>query len=298
MFLQDQHAITQTFSDLDSLDFECSTANGTDTGRPFPTKEFDFCQKSYYRLITYIMGLLEVYAYIFQGGTYINRSRHELEILWKDKKMNIRTAWIEKQLTGWSEVEQAVIYLRDWRGLRPAIRDQAFQALKEWQQAERMLSGSDIEDVIELTVISASNIPKSGFNRPTPLVKIVGFVATKIGGQMRAFELRTDYAQKSQNPVWNKTFKIKIPRHTRSIHLEIADRVAGMESSIGKVKLNFSFIPGKHTLHGVGRALFYIPPHSTCTSFGANTYHYTDIFCSGVEANFARKSLMYGYDGT
>ena len=88
MLLQDQHApVSLAFSDMDALDFEYSTAAALDDGHQFPAQEFEFCQKSYYRLLTYIMGILEAFSYIFQGRTYISRSRHELEFLWKDKKM-------------------------------------------------------------------------------------------------------------------------------------------------------------------------------------------------------------------
>ena len=88
MLLQDQHApVTLALSDMDALDFEYSTAAALDDGHQFPAQEFEFCQKSYYRLLTYIMGMLEAFSYIFQGRTYISRSRHELEFLWKDKKM-------------------------------------------------------------------------------------------------------------------------------------------------------------------------------------------------------------------
>ncbi|KAH7355015.1 hypothetical protein BKA65DRAFT_497483 [Rhexocercosporidium sp. MPI-PUGE-AT-0058] len=259
MLLQDQHGpASEAFSDMDALDFEYSTAAGLGDTHQFPTKEFEFCQKSYYRLLTYIMGMLEAFAYIFQGRTYISRSRHELEYLWKDKKMDIRTAWLDKQLAGWDEVEGAVLFVRDWRAVRPIIRYESLQALRDWKTAEKMLSGSEGDDTIEMTIVSATRFPKSTFGRPSLLVKVVLFVATRIG-QMRALELKTDIVSKSQDPIWNKAFDIAVPKNSKWIDVEVHDRVAGIESQIGRVRIPFSFIPG-------------------------------------VEANFADKSLMYGID--
>ncbi|KAG4443173.1 hypothetical protein IFR05_001315 [Cadophora sp. M221] len=259
MMLQNQYApVPEAFSDMDALEFEYSTAASLDDTHQFPAKEFEFCQKSYYRLLTYIMGMLEAFAYIFQGRTYISRSRHELEFLWKDKKMDIRTAWIDKQLAGWDEVEAAVLFIRDWRAVRPFIRDQALRALRDWQTAEKMLSGSEGEDIIELTIVSATGFPKSTFGRPSLLVKVVLFVATRLG-QVRGLELKTDVVAKSQDPVWDKAFDIAVPKNPKWIDVEVHDRVAGIETQIGRIRIPFSFIPG-------------------------------------VEANFADKSLMYGID--
>ncbi|PVH82065.1 hypothetical protein DL98DRAFT_514136 [Cadophora sp. DSE1049] len=259
MLLQDQHApVSGAFSDMDALDFEYSTAAALDDGHQFPAQEFEFCRKSYYRLLTYIMGMLEAFSYIFQGRTYISRSRHELEFLWKDKKMNMRSAWIDKQLAAWDDVENAVLYVRDWRAVRPVIRGEALRALRDWNTAERMLSGSEVDDVIEMTIISATGLPKSTFGKPNLLVKLVLFVATRVG-QMRVLELKTEVFPKSQDPVWNKLFNVTLPKNSKWIDVEVYDRVAGIESQIGRVRILFSFIPG-------------------------------------IEASFANKSLMYGLD--
>ncbi|KAK0119783.1 hypothetical protein ONS95_011216 [Cadophora gregata] len=259
MLLQDQHSqVSEAFSDMDALDFEYDTAAGIDDSHQFPRQEFEFCQKSYYRLLTYIMSMLEAFSYIFQGRTYISRSRHELEFLWKDKKMNVRSAWIDKQLAAWDEVENAVLYVRDWRAVRPLIRDEALRALEEWHTAERILSGSEVDDVIEMTIMSATGLPKSTFGKPSLFVKLVLFVAARVG-QMRVMELKTDVFPKSQDPIWNKTFEVTLPKNSKWIDVEIYDRVAGMESHIGRVRLPFSFVPG-------------------------------------VEASFANKSLVYGLD--
>ncbi|KAH6723217.1 hypothetical protein BKA61DRAFT_586017 [Leptodontidium sp. MPI-SDFR-AT-0119] len=259
MLLHNQHApASEAFSDIDALDFEYSTATGLDDTHQFPATEFELCQKSYYRLLTYIMGMLEAFTYIFQGRTYISRSHHELEFLWKDKKMEIRTAWIDKQLAGWDEVEAAVLIIRDWRAIRPFIRGEALRALRDWQTAEKILSGSEGEDLIEFTIVSATGFPKSTFGRPSLLAKAVLFVATRVG-QARVLELKTEVVSKSQDPVWNKAFDIAVPKNSKWIDVEVCDRVAGMETQIGRIRMPFSFVPG-------------------------------------VEANFADKSLMYGID--
>lgn len=259
MLLQDQHAqVSEAFSDMDALYFEYTTAAALDDTYQFPAQEFEFCQKSYYRLLTYIMGMLEAFSYIFQGRTYISRSCHELEILWKDKNMNVRSAWIDKQLAVWDEVENAVLFVRDWRAVRPVIRAEALRALRDWQTAERTLSGSEVDDAMDMTVMSATALPKSTFGKPSLLVKLVLFAATRLG-QMRVLELKTDVFPKSQDPVWNKTFSITLPKNSKWIDVDLYDRVAGLESHIGRVRMPFSFIPG-------------------------------------VEASFANKSFMYGLD--
>lgn len=262
MLLQDQHKSADTFSDLDALEFEYSTASCLEPQPDFPAKEFELCQKGYYQLLTYIMGLLEVFSHIFQGRTYITRSRHELEWLWKEKKMNIRMAWVEKQLAGWDDMEQAVLFCRDWRRRHPSVQDEALQALKSWQQAERILSGSEYDDSFDITVISASGLPKSTFGRPTAFVKLTFYIASKLGGQMRAREEKTEVASKSQEPVWNKNFPITLAKTSswKNLDVDVYDRVAGMENHIGRARLPFSLIPG-------------------------------------VEANLANRSLIYGLDG-
>ncbi|KAL2070718.1 hypothetical protein VTL71DRAFT_13744 [Oculimacula yallundae] len=259
MLLQDQHAVSpDRFSDMDALDFEYSTAAACGTEHVFPTQEYEYCQKSFYRVLTYIMGMLEAFAYIFQGRTYISRSRHELETLWKDKNMDMRTAWIDKQLAGWDEVEQTLLHIRDWRAVRPIIRDEALKALGDWQAAEKILSGSEPADVIEITIISASGFPKTTFGRPPSLTaEAVLYVASRFG-QTRVFELKTNVC-KSQNPVWDRSIDITIPKDAKFIDIVVWDRVTGFESQIGRARIPFLLVPG-------------------------------------VEANFAEKSLMYGFD--
>ncbi|CZT45411.1 uncharacterized protein RSE6_05718 [Rhynchosporium secalis] len=260
MLLQDQHALTtEAFSDMDAIDIEYSTATSIGNEYEFPMEEYDFCQKSYYRLLTYIMGMLEAFAYIFQGRTYISRSRHELELLWQNKKMDMRTAWIDKQLAGsWDDVEHAVLHVRDWRAVRPIIRAEAMKALEDWQSAARILSGSEMEDKIEITIISASSFPKTTFGRPPSLTaKATLFAATRFS-QARILELKTDVC-KSQNPVWDQSLDINLPKNMKFIDIEIWDRVSGFESQLAKVRLPCSNIPG-------------------------------------IEANFAEKSLLYGFD--
>src|SRR6266536_180791 len=98
--LQDLRSGKDNFSDLDTLEFEYSTAAAVDEHLHFPQREFELVQKSYYLLLTYIMGMLELFSDIFPGRTYVTRSHKDLEFLWKDKKMRTRTAWVEKQLAG------------------------------------------------------------------------------------------------------------------------------------------------------------------------------------------------------
>jgi hypothetical protein len=129
--LQDQRSGKDNFSDLDTLDFEYSAAAAIDEHLHFPEREFELAEKSYYLLLTYIMGMLELFSDVFPGRSYVTRSHKDLEFLWKDKKMRTRTAWVEKQLAGWDRIDDAVLYCRDWHRLRPNLRMQALAALKD-----------------------------------------------------------------------------------------------------------------------------------------------------------------------
>lgn len=80
--------------------------------------------------------------------------------------MTMRSAWVEKQLAAWDSIENAASHCRDWHRTRPILRQQALVALENWQKAEMILSGGDGEDMIELTVIGASGLPKSNFRSP------------------------------------------------------------------------------------------------------------------------------------
>ena len=250
----------ENLSDLDILDFEQSTATAIYNDIDFPRKEFELAQKTSYRLLTYIMGLLEVLSQIFSSQNYTPITVKEFEILWRKKRMAIRTSWIEKQLAGWGEIEDLVRLCRDWHRVQRGLQAQAITALKEWQEAERIFAPNDIRDNLELMVISATGLPKPNFRTPTAWAKVVCYGENKISGLLKLMEFKTEVALKSQNPVWNKNFVIISPKRAKWIDIEIYDRVAGMDSQLGKSRLHYSFIPG-------------------------------------VEANFANRSLIYGYDG-
>ena len=254
--LQDQSPIADKFSDLDVLDFEYSTAIAKDKQLKFPNKEFELAQKSYYMLVTYIMGLLEVLSVIFSGRTYTTMDLNDVEFLWTDKKMHVRTAWLEKQLAGWDEIEDAVKFCRDWRRLRSGFRKLALIALSEWQTAERMLSASHKNDIIELTVISARGLPKSNFILPTAWAKVVCYGTNRIDAPLRVSEHKTDVSQKTQNPVWGKFFRIEIPENPKMIDVEIFDHVVAMDNLLAKVRLPFSFMAGVEASF-FGRSLIY-----------------------------------------
>lgn len=105
--IQNQRSVNERFSDLDILDFEYSTVSAFNEEKDleYPEREFEHAQKSYYRLLTYIMGMLELFTDIFPGRTYVTRPKEQLDQLWQERRMATRTAWVAKQLTAWDEVE-------------------------------------------------------------------------------------------------------------------------------------------------------------------------------------------------
>lgn len=117
--IQDQSPGNEIFSDLDTLDYEASTAGALTGDADFPEYDFDLAQKSYYLLLTYVMGMIGLMKDIFPGRTYVTRPRADLDQLWKQRKMGARTAWIEKQLAGWHKVEESILKCRDWHTRRP-----------------------------------------------------------------------------------------------------------------------------------------------------------------------------------
>jgi hypothetical protein len=117
-----QQANAERFSDLDLLHFEYSTALTMHPDIQFPHREFDLVQKSYYRLLTYIMGYLEAMAVIFPGRTYISRSKEDLDSAWKEIMMDSRIAWVEKQLATWDTVVKALLLCREWHHLHSGMR--------------------------------------------------------------------------------------------------------------------------------------------------------------------------------
>lgn len=258
--LQKQSSSLSRLSDLDIFDYESSTAMAADLEISFPTKEFELAQKGYYRLLTYVMGFVNAFASLYTGRTYVTRSPTDIDLSWKALKMNARVAWVEKQLAGWEPIQNAALFCRDSHRMNPGLRSQALKVLQDWQAAEKILSGVD-PDVVELRIIGAFSLPKSSFRVPTAWVKVVFYGPNKFGGPYRKFELKTELAQKSQDPVWNKSFKLDIPPDTRMIDLEVYDRVAGLtDKELSRIRLKFSSIPG-------------------------------------VEAILADRSLVYGIDG-
>ena len=258
--LQEQSSTISRLSDLDILDYESSTAMAADPALGFPTQEFELAQKGYYRLLTYVMGYLNAFSSIYTGRTYVTRSLSDIDFSWKALKMNAGAAWVGKQLAGWEPIQNAALFCRNFHRMNPGLRSQAIKALQDWHISERILSGSDPE-IIELRIIGAFSLPKSSFRIPTAWVNIVVYGPNKFGGAYRKFELKTDVVQKTQEPVWNRSFKLDIPYDARMIDLEVYDRVAGLtDKRLSGVRLKFSSIPG-------------------------------------VEANLADRSLIYGLDG-
>jgi hypothetical protein len=261
ILVHDQHSNAVQFSDLDSLDFKFSTVAAVEKpGLHFPMREFELAQKSYYSLLTYIMGFLEALSSLLPGRAFVALHHEELEMRWNNREMDTRIAWMQKRLASWDQVERAVSFCRHWDDLRPELRRQASAALLEWERSKKILSGSGEDDVIELTVISASDLPKSNFRPPSAFAKVVVYGPNKFGGAMRLFDLKTDPVPKTQHPVWNQTFLIKVPKNAKMIDVEIHDRVAGIDKELVRVRLKFSFI-------------------------------------LGMEANFEGRSLLYGIDG-
>lgn len=106
---------------LDAFDYEYDVARTVDDRVVFPTDQFDFIQKSYYNLLTYLMGMTKLLCETFTGQTFVQRSREELSLIWSQKRLGARTAWIQKQLARWSTVDEAVLLCRDWHALRSAL---------------------------------------------------------------------------------------------------------------------------------------------------------------------------------
>jgi Ca2+-dependent lipid-binding protein len=144
--------------------------------------------------------------------------------------------------------------------MRPIIRQQALAALEKWQRSEMILSGSEQKDLIELTVIGATGLPKSNFRTSNAWVKIVHYGPHQHNNIIRTFELKTDVSKATQNPVWNKTFLIEISNKSKVLDFEMYDRMAMNDKQLCKYRLVCSFVPG-------------------------------------VEANFANRSLLYGFNG-
>ncbi|KAH8678807.1 hypothetical protein BGZ60DRAFT_251583 [Tricladium varicosporioides] len=259
--LQDQDSASGNFSDLDTIDYKFSTAIviGDFGYGPFPEADFEQSRKSYYSLLTFIMGFLQVMSNIFPGRTYISRSLEECDLTWQSNKMNTRVAWIEKRMAAWNEIEHCVRHCRDWYLQRPAIHRNAIVALEDWHNTQKVLSGVNAHDMVELTILAGANLPRSSFRTPTPLVKLVLYGINSFGNTQRMIELETRVSAKTQFPSWNQIFQLEPQNNTRMVDLEVIDRVAGIDMEICRKRLEFNFNPG-------------------------------------VEATFFNKSLMFGYD--
>jgi len=174
--------------------------------------------------------------------------------------MSTRVAFVEKQLAAWDNVESATHFCRNWYSTRPMIRQEALAALEKWQRSEMILSGSEQKDSIELTVVSATGLPKSNFRTSNAWVKMVHYGPNQFGGYLRTFDLKTDVSKATQHPVWNKKFLLEISSQTKLLDFELYDRVAGIDTQLCKYRIFCSFVPG-------------------------------------VEASLANRSLLYGIDG-
>jgi len=139
------------------------------------------------------------------------------------------------------------------------IRQEALAALEKWRRSEMILSGSEQKDSIELTVVSATGLPKSNFRTSNAWVKMVHYGPNQFGGYLRTFDLKTDVSKATQNPVWNKKFLLEISNQTKLLDFELYDRVAGIDTQLCKYRIFCSFVPG-------------------------------------VEASLANRSLLYGID--
>jgi len=207
------------------------------------------------------MGYLNAFSSIYTGRTYVSRSSSDIDFSWTNLKMSVRVAWVEKQLAAWDPIQKAALYCRDFHLRTPRLRSEAIEALKNWQIAEKVLFGSEHER-LELRIISASSLPKFSFRLPTTWVKLVSYNPNKFGGSVRNLELKTDAIPKTQDPVWDQTFLLDVPKNAKFIDLEVYDRVAGFtDKELGRMRLHFSTIPG-------------------------------------VDATLADKSLIYDFDGT
>lgn len=193
----------ENLSDLDILDFEHTTTGEKDKRLDFPREDFELAQKGSYMLLTQIMGLLELLSVMFPGRNYTTRTKKELEILWKNKRVGVRVVWVEKQIAGWETVEDAIRLCREWHKLRPGLQSQAMTALKEWQMTERMYSPSECEEygAIQLSVVAATGLPKPNLRTPTARAKVSCYGVDKKGVFFRVTEYKTEVATKSQNPV-------------------------------------------------------------------------------------------------
>lgn len=58
--VQDPRASNETFSDLDAMEYEASTAVVLDDRIKFPEQDFELAQKTHYMLLTYIMGMISL----------------------------------------------------------------------------------------------------------------------------------------------------------------------------------------------------------------------------------------------
>lgn len=148
------HSKLERHSDMDQLDFEISTLTAVNPSLQWPEREFSLVQKSYYRLLTYIMGFLEEMTVVFPGRTHITRPIGSLEESWNESMMAARVAWVEKQIEGWAEIDEALFRCREWHRLQANIQKESLEVLGKWAESEKVLSGSDKRDLIEFTVVS------------------------------------------------------------------------------------------------------------------------------------------------
>lgn len=159
--LQNWKMTGQDFSDLDALEYECSTTIAVGRAVGFPEMDFEMARKSCYGLLSYVMGFLRAFSNIYTHLGHAPRKTGYSGLLdWNALHMSARVAWVENQLLGWTAVEHKILHCRDFHSRRPFLKTQAVSALSQWSLAKNVLSGSE-GDRIELKVISARGLPKS-----------------------------------------------------------------------------------------------------------------------------------------
>lgn len=137
------------------------------------------------------------------------------------------------------------------------LLSQATKAMDDWQSAQTILGSPDQQQIIELTIIAATGIPKPRIGQSSLMMKVVFLGTNTLGKPSRQLHLDTDFARNTQSPVWNKRFSIEVPRNPKMFIVEVYDRNnMGMLKEIARVKLSFTFTPGAE-ISFEGRSLVY-----------------------------------------
>jgi len=249
------------FSKLDSMDFEYSTACAIppNTYAGFPHKEFDFAQKSYYRLLFYCMGFLTAFGDLMPMKLRM-KTKEEGEKMWRNMNMNHRTAWVEKHLDDWKTVDDAIATCKRWQSEHPALLNQALAALKKWEMAEQILSGNEGAGNISLTIIKAFGLPKSMFRIMSVHAKILIHDTAQThfhsedssSKRKNLVERKTKLISEYPEPgVWNQRFDFEVPKEAKKINVEIWNGfMTGCARLVSTTKIDFSHVPDVEYLLG------------------------------------------------